>query len=75
MNYDRRKLLKILAVAGGVGLYAKFFGSSTVDFLARQTGSGVRVSESNQFRIEEQGGALNIYSKEGEQLFVIDNER
>lgn len=73
MNHDRRKFLKILALVGGVGLYTKFFGADTINLITGRSGSDSR--ESGQFRIEEDNGSLNIYSKGGESLFVIDNER
>ena len=73
MNQNRRKLLKILAIGGGVGLFAKFFGTSTIDLITGRNEDAIDPGNLNNFKIKESGEGMTVYSKDGEELFVIDN--
>jgi hypothetical protein len=75
VNHDRRKVLKFLAIGGGVGIFAKFFGADLFDLLSGQKPDSVNKRSFDKFLIEESKEGLNIYSEKGEELFVIDNER
>lgn len=75
VNYDRRKFLKFLAIGGGVGLTAKIFGSDVLNFLSGRTADSVDTKNFAGFNIVQKGNELRIFSKKGEEIFTIDDER
>lgn len=76
MNINRRKMLKFLAIGGGIGLIAKFLGDK--DFFglfSASDGKVVNKKDFDSFTIVEKQKELKIFSKDGDELFVIDNEK
>lgn len=73
MNRNRRRLLKILVIGGGVGLFAKFFGESSLNLLTGRNNDVIDAAHLTNFQIKESEDGMTVYSKKGEELFVIDN--
>ncbi len=75
MNQNRRKILKFLVIGSSFGLLVRFFGADFVNLLSDRKEDTVDQKNFNKFNIVEGDDGLKIYSKNGEELFVIDNEK
>lgn len=75
MNTNRRKFLKLLVLGGGFALISKIFGDDVVNFFDNRKEDAVNAKNFDNFDIIENNNGLKIYSKNGEELFVIDNEK
>lgn len=75
MNQNRRRFLKLLVIGGSFGLITKFFGSDLLNLFQGRKEDTVDQKNFDKFNIIENDNGLKVYSKNGEELFVIDNEK
>ena len=75
INQNRRRFLKFLAVGGGAGLLGSIFGSSVWDFFTGRTSDTIDQKNFVGFRIVQEGKILKVFSKKGEPIFIIDDEK
>jgi hypothetical protein len=73
MNHNRRKFLKILAIGGGMALVSKFFGAGILGFFSPDKGQSITRKNIGNFQVEESKDGLTIFSKKGEEIFIIDD--
>lgn len=73
MNQDRRNFLKLLLVGGGFGLAGTFLGPTLLELAMGRREDTVDAKNFSTFNVVENNGELKIFSKSGEELFVIDN--
>ena len=71
IDKNRRNFIKALAFGGGAIVLGKLFGSSIVDLFY---GPSV-TKDFKQFNVTENRKTFTISSKDGEPLFVMDNEK
>jgi hypothetical protein len=71
MDKNRRNFLKISLIGGGALFLGKIFGSDLMNLFSKSE----KVTDFNNFRIEENDKELVIYGKSGEAIFIIDKEQ
>lgn len=67
LNKNRRNFLKLLLIGGGVLLAGKVLGPGVSNFFSPQTSD-----DFGSFRVTEDGKALNISDRDGEDILIID---
>lgn len=67
--------MKFLFVGGTLGVLAKIFGRDLFDFFSGFSSDAVVKRNFKSFDVEESGETLSIFSKNGEEVFVIDDEK
>ncbi|MDP3958171.1 MAG: hypothetical protein Q8Q36_01755 [bacterium] len=63
-----------MAIGGGAGLLASILGVRLWDLFGGQE-DAVNARSFDGFKIVEKGKELRVYSRKGEEIFVIDNEK
>ena len=68
INKNRRNFIKLLIIGGGAVVLGKFFGSAVVELLNGQS----KYSKSSKVAKRNN---LPVFSKNGEEVFIVDNEQ
>ena len=68
VDKKRRKFLKILAIGGGTLVVGKIYGGSVMDFFTPSKTEGFK-----NFNVTEKGDQFTVSSKNGQEVFVMDN--
>jgi len=71
VDKKRRNFLKILAVGGGALVLGKFLGPKIDEMVYGPT----TTKEFDQFNVSQNRKELTISTKDGEEIFIMDNER
>ena len=71
INKKKRNLIKFVALGGGVLALGKIFGPKFLDFLY---GPAV-TKDFKQFNVTENRKEFTVSTKDGEPIFVMDNEQ
>lgn len=71
MDKNRRNFLKFSLLGGGALLLGKILGPELMKVFSESSKSN-KVTDFNNFRIEENNKELVIYGKSGEAIFIID---
>ncbi len=71
IDTKKRTFLKALAIGGGVLAIGKIFGPSVEDVIFGPT----ITKDFDQFSVSENKRELKVFSKDGEEIFIMDNER
>lgn len=67
----KRNFLKVLAVGGGALVIGKFLGPKVEEMVYGPT----ITKEFDEFNVSQNRKELTITTKDGEEIFIMDNER
>ncbi len=70
LNKQRRNFLKVILIAGGTLVAGRILGPKVLDFLY---GPPVE-KDFKQFKVTETRNKFVISSKDGEEIFIMDDE-
>ncbi len=70
LDQKRRNFLKILAFGGGAAVLGRLFGPGLLDMFYPKV-----TKDFQQFRVTETRRKFSISTKDGEEIFVMDDEK
>ena len=71
LNKNRRNFLKVLAFGGGALVLGKIFGPKLLDIYYGPT----KEKDFENFKVTEDRRGFIVSSKDGEEVFVMDNDK
>ncbi len=69
VNKSRRNFIKFAGIGGVALIVGKFLGPEILDLLSPKT-----VKEFDRFKVTESRREFTVSTKDGEEIFIMDNE-